>query len=365
MTMEMRFLGSTGVKVSTFTLGTMGFGGDPQRPLVGTAGFDEATRMIDLALEAGVNLFDTADSYSGGRSEELLGAALGRRRDDVLISTKVHARSGDGPNDAGQSRWHIVRACEASLRRLGTDHIDVYHVHGFDGCTPQDEVLTTLDRLVTAGKVRYIACSNHAAWQLVAAHAVSDARHLERYVAIQAYYSLVARELEWDILPACRHTGTGVLVWSPLAGGLLSGKFDRDTPTADGTRRGMVGDLGVGSPDHEQAWDILDVCRDIASARGVSVAQVALNWLRIKPEVSSVIIGARTEAQLVDNLAAASWQMTDEEAARLDAASDRPLPYPHWFHRQFTAERFSRDGAPPTAYNYGRAPARGTSNGDT
>ena len=364
MTMEMRFLGSSGVRVSAFALGTMGFGGDPDRPLVGSAGLDDATRQVDLALEAGINLFDTADVYSGGRSEELLGAALGRRRDDVLICTKVHARSGAGPNDVGQSRWHIMRSCEASLRRLGTDHIDVYHVHGFDACTPQEEVLTSLDRLVSAGKVRYIACSNHAAWQLVAAHGVSTARNLERYVAIQAYYSLVARELEWDILPACRHTGTGVVVWSPLAGGLLSGKFDRDTPAADGTRRGMVGDLGVGSPDHEQAWKILDVCRDIASARGASVAQVALNWLRTRPEVSSIIVGARTDAQLLDNLAAATWELTAEESAMLDAVSDRPLPYPHWFQRQFTAERFTREGAPATAYDYGRAVAGARTNGE-
>lgn len=365
MNMEMRFLGTTGVKVSAFTLGTMGFGGDPQRPLVGSAGLDDATRMVDLALDAGVNLFDTANSYSGGRSEELLGTALGRRRDRVLISTKVHARSGDGPNDVGQSRWHIVRACEASLRRLGTDHIDVYHVHGFDACTPLEEVLTSLDRLVSAGKVRYIACSNYAAWQLVAAHGVSATRNVERYVAVQAYYSLVARELEWDILPACRYTGTGVLVWSPLAGGLLSGKFDRATPAAAGTRRGMVGDLGVGTPDHEQAWEILDVCRDIAAVRRVSVAQVALNWLRTRPEVSSVIVGARTEAQLADNLAAAQWQLTGEETARLDTVSERPWPYPHWFHRQFTAERFSRDGAPPTAHDYGSTDVRAASPGDT
>jgi aryl-alcohol dehydrogenase-like predicted oxidoreductase len=342
--MEMRFLGETGLKVSAFALGTMGFGGGTASP-VGTIDLDEATRQVSTSLDAGVNLFDSANSYNGGRAEELLGRALGPRRDDVLISTKVHARSGDGPNDVGQSRWHIVRACEASLRRLDTEHIDIYHVHGFDGCTPLDEVLGALDRLVRDGKVRYLACSNYAGWQIARAIGISERRNLDRYIAVQAYYSLVARELEWDIIPACRELGLGVLVWSPLAGGLLSGKFRRDS-TPDGTRRSMVGDLGVGHVDADRAWRVIDECEAIARERDASVAQVALNWLRSNDAVSSVIIGARTDAQLADNLAAATWSLSDDERARLDAASSVPIPYPHWFHRQFTAERYGRDGPP-------------------
>jgi aryl-alcohol dehydrogenase-like predicted oxidoreductase len=345
--MQMRFLGDTGLKVSSFALGTMGFGGGSTSP-VGNVDLESAGRMVAMSLDAGVNLFDSANSYSGGRSEELLGRALGGRREDVLISTKVHARSGDGPNDVGQSRWNIVRSCEASLRRLDTDHIDLYHVHGFDGCTALDEVLGALDRLVNAGKVRYIACSNYAAWQIAHAVGISERRGLDRYVAAQEYYSLVARELEWDIIPACRALGLGVLVWSPLAGGLLSGKFRRDT-TPDGTRRAMVGDLGVGTIDQELAWRVLDTCVDLAGARGVSVAQVALNWVRANDAVSSVILGARTHDQLADNLAAATWELDPDERAALDAASAVPLPYPHWFQRQFTAERFSKQGAPDPA----------------
>lgn len=351
--MELRFLGSSGVRVSVLALGTMGFGGDPARPVVGSIDLDEATRQVRMALDAGVNLFDTANSYGGGRSEELLGAALGAARDRVLVSTKVHARVGDGPNDVGQSRWHVLRSVEGSLRRLGTDRIDVLHVHGFDACTPLEETLTTLDRLVTQGKVRYVACSNHTAWQLVAAHGVATARGLERYVATQSYYSLVGRDLEWEILPACRYTGTGVIVWSPLAGGLLSGRFDRTTPSADGTRRGFVGDLGVGRPDLEQAWAIVDVCREIAADHGASVAQVAVNWLRTRPEVSSIVLGARTAEQLADTLAAATWELSREETARLDEVSDTYPPYPVWFQRQFTAERSNRTGADPAhAHRY-------------
>ncbi len=265
----MRFLGSTGVKVSSLALGTMGFGGTGHLAAIGTIDLDDARRQVGMALDAGVNLFDSANGYGLGRSEELLGQALGARRGDVLVSTKVNARVGEGPNDVGQSRWHLLRACEGSLRRLGTDHIDVYHVHGYDACTPLEEVLTTLDTLVKSGKVRYVACSNYTAWQIVKALGVSERLGLDHYVAVQAYYSLVARELEWDILPACRDQGLGVLVWSPLAGGFLSGKFDRDAAPAAGTRRSMVGDLGIGPIDLERGWPIVDECRRIAAERGV------------------------------------------------------------------------------------------------
>lgn len=338
--------------MSVLGLGTMGFGGAVNQGWVGTTELDGARRQIELALDAGVNLIDTASSYSQGRSEELLGEALGRDRERVLLSTKVHGRVGDGVNDVGQSRYHIIRTCETSLRRLRTDRIDILHVHGFDACTPLDESLRALDSLVAQGKVRYVACSNYAAWQLMKALGVSERHNLERYSAVQAYYSLVARELEWDILPLCADQGVGVLVWSPLAGGFLSGKFTRDGAAAEGTRRGYVGDLGVGTIDPERGFAIVDALREIADARGVTPAQVALNWPLTRPTVTSVLIGARTEAQLRDNLAAAGWSLTPAETARLDEVSAVALPYPHWYQRQFTAERYSRDGAPAGAFDY-------------
>ena len=350
--MEYRWLGSSGLKVSAFTLGTMGFGGAAAGGWVATIDEREAQEQVCLALDAGVNLFDTANGYAKGESERLLGRALGAERDRVLVSTKVHARVGEGPNDIGQSRWHVLRACDDSLRRLGTDRIDVYHLHGFDACTPVDETLRALDDLVRAGKVRYVACSNQAAWQIMKALGVSDQRGLERFVATQSYYSLVARDVEHEVLPLCVDQGLGMLVWSPLAGGFLSGKFTRDTAPPDGTRRAKIGDLGVGHIDVEHGYAIVDVARDIASARHVSVAQVALNWLRSRRAVSSVILGARTTGQLVDNLAAAAWTLTPDEVARLDSVSEPARPYPAWYQRQFTAERSSRDGAPEGAFDY-------------
>jgi aryl-alcohol dehydrogenase-like predicted oxidoreductase len=342
--METRYLGDTGLKVSTLSLGAMGFGSGPQSPL-GPVDVDLARRMLAMSVDAGVNLVDTANSYGGGRSEEVVGEILGPYRDRVMVSTKVHARSGDGPNDVGQSRWAIERSCERSLRRLQVDCIDILHVHGFDGCTALEESIATLDRLVRAGKVRYLACSNYAAWQLVRALGISERRNLDRYVALQAYYSLVARELEWDIIPACREMRVGIFVWSPLAGGLLSGKFSRDV-TPEGTRRAMIGDLGVGPVEAEHGWRVIDAAIAVAEARGCSVAQVALNWIRANDAITSVIVGARTVEQLTDNLAAASWKLDAAELAILDAASAAPLPYPHWFQRQFTSERFGPNGPP-------------------
>lgn len=344
--MEYRFFGASGVRVSSLALGAMGFGS----PALDAEG---AARQVGMALDAGVNLFDTADSYNGGRSEELLGRALAGRRDEVLVSTKAHARSGRGVNDVGQSRWHLMAACEASLRRLGTDHIDVYHVHGFDACTPLEESLSALDRLVRDGKVRYLACSNQAAWQTAKALGLSAARGWHSFSGVQAYYSLVARELEWDVLPMCRAEGLGVLVWSPLSGGLLTDKVGTDGAAPAGTRRAQIGDLALGPIDYEVAARVLGLCRRIAHERGVSVAQVALNWVGGQEAVSSVIVGARTPEQLADNLAAATWSLSADELAELSSVSERPLPYPHWFQRQFTAERFSRAGAPEGAYRYG------------
>jgi aryl-alcohol dehydrogenase-like predicted oxidoreductase len=249
---------------------------------------------------------------------------------------------------------NIVRSCDAACG-IRTEHIDILHVHGFDGCTAL-ESHSAPDRLVRSGKVRAIACSNYAAWQMARAIGISERRNLDRYIAVQAYYSLVGRELEWEIIPACRELGLGLLVWSPLAGGLLSGKFHRDR-TPEGTRRAMVGD-SVGTVDHDLAWRVIDACSEIAERRGVSIAQVALNWVRANDAVSSVIIGARTTEQLADNLAAATWELDTDERAALDAASATPLPYPHWFQRQFTAERFSKQGPPdPTAAHIYAPPA--------
>ncbi len=350
--MELRWLGNTGLRVSAFALGTMGFGDAARGGWVGSIEQADADRQVAMALDAGVNLFDTANTYGAGHAEIMLGRALGNRRDDVLVSTKVHSRSGEGPNDVGQSRWHLHRACEASLRRLGTDHIDLYHVHGFDGCTPLEETLEGLNDLVRSGKVRYIACSNLAAWQVMKAIGIAREQRWSRFVAYQGYYSLVGRDIEHDVLAMCRDQGLGVLVWSPLAGGFLTGKFRPGTVAPDGTRRSHVGDLGVGRIDEGRGFAIVELASEIAAARGVSVAQVALNWLRTRPEVTSVIIGARTDVQLADNLTAATWTLTEDERAHLDAASETDLPYPQWFHHQFTAERFSRDGAPLGAFDY-------------
>lgn len=335
--MEMRFLGNSGLKVSALAFGTMTFGGEGQFRQMGSVQVDEARRHIDLCLEAGVNLFDTADVYSQGASEEILGKALGKRRDDVILATKGHGRMGDGPNDVGQSRKHIIRACEESLRRLGTDYIDLYQVHGIDALTPLEETLGALDDLVRSGKVRYIGCSNYSAWHLMKALCVSERKGLERYVSQQVYYSLVARELEYELVPLSLDQGLGILVWSPLAGGFLSGKFRRGQAGPEGTRRSQRGDPGT--IDEEKGYDVLDVLEEVAREHDATIAQAALNWVLRKPGVTSVIVGARTEEQLADNLEAASWELTGEEVRRLDEASATPPIYPYWHQRRFNSER--------------------------
>ena len=293
--------------------------------------------MIDLCLERGLNFFDTADGYSAGLSEQILGEALGKRRGDALVATKVHAAMGDGANDLGQSRHHIIHACEASLRRLGTDYIDLYQVHGIDERTRLEETLRALDDLVRTGKVRYIGCSNYSAWHLMKAASVSERQGLERYVSLQAYYSLVARELEYELVPAAIDQGIGVLVWSPLAGGFLAGRQRRGDVPPVGSRRAIQGDTGT--MDLEQGLDIVDALEKIATARGVSIAQVALNWVLQRPGVTSVLIGARTIEQLEDNLGTASWTLTPDEVSTLDQISARPLPYPYWHQRRFNSAR--------------------------
>ena len=335
--MDYRQLGRCGLRVSTLTLGTMTIGGGGSFASVGSVDLDGARRQIDLCLDAGVNLVDTADVYSGGVSEELVGQALVGRRDRVLLATKARMPMGEGANDAGLSRHHLIEACEASLRRLRTDHIDLYQVHEWDGQTPLEETLDTLDGLVRAGKVRYIGCSNYAAWQLVKALGISDRLHLQRFVSQQIYYSLQAREAEYELVPASLDQGLGVLVWSPLAGGLLSGKYRRDTQPHEGRHLTDWGEPPV--RDEEQVYDIVDALVEIGEAHGVSAARVALAYTLGKPGVTSLIIGARKEEQLVDNLAAADLELSADERTRLDAISAPPLLYPYWHQAKTASDR--------------------------
>ncbi|WP_395679492.1 aldo/keto reductase [Inquilinus sp.] len=334
--MEYRLLGRSGLKVSTITLGTMTMGGKGNFAKVGNAGVDEARRQIDLCLDAGVNLIDTADVYSTGGSEEIIGEVLGgKRKAGVLIATKARFPMGDGPNDRGLSRHHLIQACEASLKRLRTDVIDLYQVHQWDGQTPLEETIDALDSLVRQGKVRYIGASNYSGWHLMKALGVSDRSHRQRFVSQQIHYTLEAREAEYELVPVSIDQGLGILVWSPLAGGLLSGKHRRGV-TPEGTRQLA----GWGEPpirDEDRLWTIVDALVAIAGARGVSGAQVALAWLLGRPAVTSVIIGGRTEAQLKDNLGAADLVLTAEERATLDKISALPVLYPYW-HQLRTAK---------------------------
>jgi aryl-alcohol dehydrogenase-like predicted oxidoreductase len=337
--MEYRQLGRSGLRVSTLTLGTMTFGGRGNFGAVGETDVAGARRQVDMCLDAGVNLIDTADVYSGGLSEEMTGEVLRGRRDSVLLSTKVRMSMGDGPNDAGLSRHHIIAGCEASLRRLGTDHIDIYHVHEWDGQTRLEETLSALDSLVTSGKVRYLAASNYAGWQLMKALAISDARGYERFAAQQIYYSLEARDAEYELVPLAIDQGLGILVWSPLAGGLVSGKYRRSGSPSSGTRQ--VSGTWSEPPvrDQEKLYDTVEVLVDIASSHGASPAQVALAWLLGRPAVTSLIIGARTDEQLADNLAAASLALSDDERAALDKVSAPDLVYPYWHQANTASDR--------------------------
>ncbi len=338
--MEYRQLGRSGLRVSTLTMGTMTFGGGGNFANVGSTQVEEARRQIDQCLDAGVNLVDTADVYSDGLSEEIVGEVLKGRRADVLLATKVRFPMGEGPNDAGLSRHHIVRGCEASLRRLGTDHIDLYQVHEWDGVTPLEETLAALDTLVRDGKVRYVGCSNYSAWHLMKALGVAELRGLPRFVSQQIHYTLQAREAEYELVPAALDQGLGILVWSPLAGGLLSGKYRRDAqPEGQARHLGPWGEPPV--HDQEALWAIVDVLVEVAQAHEVSAAQVALAWLLGRPAVTSLVIGARTEQQLADNLAAADLVLTEQERRRLDAVSRLRLLYPYWHQKNTAAERLS------------------------
>ncbi len=338
--MEYRALGTSGLRLSVLTMGTMTFGGTGAFANVGSTGVDEARRQVDMCLDAGVNMIDTADVYSGGLAEEILGEVLEGRRDQVLVATKVRMGMGPGPNDAGLSRHHVISGCEASLRRLRTDHIDLYQVHEWDGQTPLTETLAALDLLVRSGKVRYVGASNYASWQLMKALGVADQAGLPRFVSHQIYYSLQAREAEYELIPLAIDQGLGVLVWSPLAGGLLSGKYARGRQAPAGSRQ--LTDWGEPPVyDPEGLYDTVDILARLAGQRGVSVAQLALAYTLGKPAVTSVVIGARTSEQLADNLAAAGIVLDAAERAELDKASAPRLIYPYWHQAKTARDRLS------------------------
>jgi aryl-alcohol dehydrogenase-like predicted oxidoreductase len=338
--MEYRQLGRSGLRVSTITLGTMGYGGTGWAKAVGTLGVDDAQRQIGLARDAGVNLIDTADVYSAGVSEEIVGKVLDGRRDEVLLASKVRFAMGAGPNDAGLSRHHIITGCEASLRRLGTDYLDLYQLHQWDGLTPLEETLTALDSLVRAGKVRYVGVSNFSAWHLMKALGVSARDGLPQLVSQQIYYSLQAREAEYELVPLALDQGLGILVWSPLAGGLLSGKYRRGQQAPAGSRHLSDWDE---PPVYDEGglYDIVDVLVEIAEARGVPAAQVALAYTLGRPGVTSLVVGARTQEQLAQNLAAADLVLEAGERDRLDRTSRPPLIYPYWHQAMTASDRLS------------------------
>ncbi|UXU89801.1 aldo/keto reductase [Burkholderia sp. S-53] len=332
--MEYRTLGRSGLKVPALSFGAGTFGGSgPLFSAWGNTGVDEARRLVDICLDAGVNLFDTADVYSDGESERVLGAAIRGRRDQVLISTKTGLPTGDGPNDAGTSRARLVRAVDDALRRLDTDYIDLLQLHAFDAGTPVEEVMSTLDDLVRAGKLRYIGVSNFAGWQIMKSLAAADRHGWSRYVANQVYYSLVGRDYEWDLMPLGADQGLGALVWSPLGWGRLTGKIRRDAPLPEGSRLHETASYGP-PVDDARLYDVVDALDAIAEETGKTVPQIALNWLLQRPTVSSVIVGARNEEQLRQNLGAVGWSLTDAQVATLDAASAVEAPYPYFPYRR-------------------------------
>ncbi len=335
--MEYRRLGHSGFKVPALCLGTGTFGGGNEFfKSWGASDVAEATRLVDVCLDAGLNFFDSADIYSGGMAEEILGQAVKGRRDKVLISTKSTFRHGEGPNEVGSSRFALTRAVEAALKRLGTDRIDLFQLHGFDALTPAEEVLGTLDTLVKAGKILYVGCSNFSGWHLMKSLAAADRYGLPRYVAHQAYYSLVGRDYEWELMPLGLDQGVGCVVWSPLGWGRLTGKIRRGQPLPATSRlqSKLSTDKGPPVPD-EHVFKVVDALDAVAKETGKTVPQIALNWLLQRPTVSSVIIGARNEEQLKQNLGAVGWNLTPEQVATLDAASATTLAYPYWHQRGF------------------------------
>lgn len=335
--MEYRQLGGSGLRVPVLSFGTATFGGGNEFfKAWGSTQTDEAKRLINVCLDAGVNWFDTADVYSAGASEEILGKALEGIRNKVLISTKATFPSGQDVNDYGSSRFHLIKACEASLKRLNTDHIDVYHLHGFDANTPVEETLSALNNLIQSGKVRYIACSNFSGWHLMKSLSVSERYGWSRYVAHQAYYSLLNRDFEWELMPLGIDQHVGTIVWSPLAAGRLSGKYKRNQPIPADARVAQGGSpVPASSITDEVFYNVIDVLEEIAGETRKTVAQVSLNWLLQRPTVSNIIIGARNEEQLKLNLGAVGWNLTLDQVKRLDAVSEVPPVYPYWHQRDF------------------------------
>jgi aryl-alcohol dehydrogenase-like predicted oxidoreductase len=344
--MEFRRLGNSGIKVPVLCFGTGTFGGSGDFfSAWGNTEVAEATRLLDICIAAGVNYFDTADVYSKGLSEEILGKAIGKRRHEVIISTKATFPMSEAPNSAGSSRYHLINSCEASLRRLGTDYIDVYHLHGFDALTPIEEALHTLNTLVDSGKVRYIACSNFSGWHLMKSLAISEEYGWAKYGSHQVYYSLIGRDYEWELMPLGLDQGVGATIWSPLGWGRLTGKIRRGQPLPEVSRLHKTGDRGPQVSD-EYLYTVIDAIDEIARETGKTVPQIAINWLLQRPTVASVIIGARNEEQLLQNLAATGWNLTPDQVARLDKASETPAPYPYWHQRQF------KDRNPPPVPYY-------------
>ncbi|MFL6417593.1 MAG: aldo/keto reductase [Bryobacteraceae bacterium] len=337
--MEYRQLGYSGLKVPVLSFGTATFGGGSEFFRAwGETDVQEATRLIDICLEAGINLFDTADVYSQGLSEEILGKAVQGRRDQVLIATKASFRMGPGVNDLGNSRHHLIQACEASLRRLNTDYIDLYQMHGFDAISPVEETVSALDQLVRSGKVRYVGCSNFSGWHLMKSLAVSEKYGWSRYVSQQVYYSLIGRDFEWELMPLGLDQKVGSLIWSPLGWGRLTGKIRRSQPLPEQSRLHVTGEAAPPVPA-EHLYNVVDAIDEIAKETGKTVPQIALNWLLQRPTVASVIIGARNEDQLRQNLGAAGWNLTGEQLKKLDDASNMPLPYPYFHQQQNAAQR--------------------------
>lgn len=332
--MEYRQLGSSGLMVPALSLGTGTFGGTNEFfKRWGSADVKEASRMVDISIEAGVNFFDTADVYSSGASEEILGQALKGRRDQALISTKATFTTGTGPNDKGSSRHHLIKACEASLKRLGTDYIDTYFMHGFDAITPVDETLRALYQLIQDGKVRYIGCSNFSGWHLMKSLATSEKMGLNKYVVYQGYYSLLNREYEWELMPLGLDQRVGLMVWSPLGWGRLTGKIRRGQKATEG-RIQSGGSVGGPEVNEEFLFSVVDVLDVIAKETGKTVSQVSLNWLLQRPTVSNIVVGARTEEQLKQNLGAIGWKLTADQIERLDAATKKAPIYPYWHQMQ-------------------------------
>jgi aryl-alcohol dehydrogenase-like predicted oxidoreductase len=335
--MEYRLLGGSGLNVPVLTLGTGTFGGTNEFfKAWGVTDVAEATRLVDVCLEAGLNMFDSADVYSDGAAEEILGQAIKGRRDDVLISTKATFQRGPGVNDVGSSRYHLIKAVEGSLRRLGTDYIDLFQLHGFDALTPIEEALGTLNDLVRAGKIRYIGCSNFSGWHLMKSLALAEKYGWSRYVAHQAYYSLIGREYEWELMPLALDQKVGAVVWSPLGWARLTGKIRRGQPPPETSRKNSAinNEMGPQVAD-EYLYAVVDALDAVAAETGKSVPQIALNWLLQRPSVSTIVIGARNEEQLRQNLGAVGWNLTREQVAKLDVASSVRAIYPYWHQKKF------------------------------